>query len=171
MPCFYGIDPGITGGLAIIHQDDRMLPQVYPFRWTTDEIYVRLFADRLKGNDKCFQCNTKAVVVIERISSAIHGINKSSQSKLYGMYRGTCLLLTSLGQIYFDVPGSKWQRGLGIEKRRPHETTREWKRRLQQFAIELGYNVSLDVADCVLLAEYGKRMWNGTLVRGKKATR
>lgn len=140
---FVGIDPGATGGISVITPSRRLL--VYPFKDKTESEIA-----------SCLQQCTfdPCTVYIEKVHSmpgqGVVSMFKFGQN--LGFLRG-CLVT---GKVpFFDVTPQQWQKGLGLGKKYP--TRDERKRAMQQQAQQWfpGTTINRDVADSVLIAEYG----------------
>lgn len=156
---YLGVDPGMKGGLSAIHPSG---------------VAVVAMPETEKGITDWFRCrNTEGTIVtVEWIHPCIVGIHKGKMAKLYGNYMGLRMACIAFNIPMTVVQPVKWQRSLGIEKRREGEKTNKWKDRLLATAKKLYpyldcWKGSLDfqrrVCDSLLIAEYGKRVHQGLL--------
>lgn len=150
-----GIDPGASGGIAVIHGDGEL--QTWPMPATEKDVWecLKKYA-YLLGHDTP---QPWAFAVVEWIHPAIQGIGKSPMSKLYGNYMMLRGMLTAAEIPYEVVQPRKWQKEMGIAVRGKTEGRTQWKQRLRQRAQQLfpAANVTLAVADAILIAEYNRR--------------
>jgi Holliday junction resolvasome RuvABC endonuclease subunit len=153
---YLGIDPGVSGGLAILSSDgtvqvthmshtDKDLWEWFA-RWAPKHPQVSLFA------------------VIEKVASSPQMGVVSAFT--FGMGRGKLLMALTAAAIPFEeVTPQSWQKGLGIPKRGKTESKGQFKNRLKQKASQLFPDVSITLATCdaLLLAEYVRRKREGRL--------
>lgn len=146
---FIGIDPGVNGGIAVI-QDSfssielTSMPDNEMTIWNT-----------LRG----YPTQARCIAVIEKIPTAIFGVDKSSCSKLYGSYMSLRMALIASGIKFDAVPAKNWQKVAQIPSRAKGETTTKWKNRLKDRAKYLYPNVggiTLKTCDALLIAYYCK---------------
>lgn len=142
---YLGIDPGASGGLAIISSN----PSGWDMPSTERDIWELI--DHL--SDSCDKA------LIEWIHPAIQGIGKSPMSKLYGNYMACRMALVAAEIPFDDVKPAAWQKELGM-KRSKDEKQHKWKGRLKQKAQQLfpQCHVTLKTADALLIAEYCRRI-------------
>lgn len=146
MPKLYlGIDPGVSGGLALIGE---VRPKVFPMPDTEQGIYHRIRSIGLG-----------VPAVIEEIVPNLFGAAKSSVCKLYGNYLACRMALVACGVRFEAVKPKVWQSHFGLKKAKGTDSTR-WKNLLMQeaqsrFPIT---HVDLRVSDALLLAEYCRQM-------------
>jgi hypothetical protein len=149
---FLGIDPGKSGGLAMITSDG--IDQVFKMPETESDI-ARLFEERIKpaGVSFCY---------IEKVHS-FPGEGVSSSFK-FGKNTGLLIGLLLAHKISFEEKMPIfWQRALGIPPRRKkptEELKREFKNRLKDTAQKLfpHLKVTLKTADALLIAEAARRI-------------
>lgn len=144
---FLGIDPGVSGGLGIV-----------------DEFGQHVAAFRLKdATDRdvweWFETNTSTAEIrgcMEKVSASpqMGVVSAFTFGNGNGFLRG--LLVASA--IPFDmVTPQRWQKELNCLSRGDKNVT---KARAQQ--LWPGVKITHGVADCLLIAEYGRRQWTKT---------
>ena len=149
MPAYLGIDPGASGGLALINGAHCMahgMPATERDLW-----------ERLKAWDAVTMC------CIEKVGGYMPGSKGNIGSAMfkfgqsYGFLRGC---LTAAGIPYEEVHPAKWQRSLGIAPRGREEPKNHFKNRLKQKAQQLfpKLQVTLCTADALLIAEHCRRV-------------
>lgn len=159
---YLGIDPGLSGGLAIISTDG--IAQAFRMPRTEPDI-ARLFEQRIKPAGISF-------CIIEAVHS-FPGQGVSS-SFTFGRNAGLLIGLLLAHKIPFEeIQPRAWQKALGIpprvkKPRKPkpfmnypaEETQSEWKNRLKIKAQQLfpEVDVTLYTADALLIAETAKRI-------------
>lgn len=143
-----GIDPGKSGGIAVISADTdasvKPMPPSLPELW--DEI--RSIASLWRGH--CF-------AILEQVH-AMPGQGVSSTFK-FGQGYGSIEMALVAAEIPFDrVQPTKWQRAVGVPSIQGESYT-DRKRRLKGRAMELfpelRKDITLKTADALLLAHYG----------------
>ncbi len=167
-PAIYiGIDPGASGGLAFIYND-----QVTAFSMpkTERDIWDAVY-DELAATD----ADTRRFAVIERVGGFIAG-NPSPGSAMFKFghsYGGLRMALVGNDVPFDDVTPQKWQKALGITPRNKEESKPQFKNRLKARAQLLfpKLRVTLDTADALLLAEFCRRMRTGSLGEKPEAKR
>lgn len=149
---FIGIDPGQSGGLALLWGEHSNLT---PIPATEADVWM-WFQDMLwRGG---------CIAVVERV----HAFPKQGVSSTFKFgvgYGGLRMALTAAGIPFEDVAPHQWQKALGIPKRKRNETARQWKNRLKAKAQQLfpQENITLATADALLIAEYCRRKHTGIL--------
>lgn len=154
--CIYlGFDPGATGGIAAVRGSEVLINKPMPS--TEKDIWEFINLTGLH--------NAPRMAVIEQISTAIYGTDKSTQSKLYGNYAALRMACTAAGIAYETITPRKWQAGLGIAARKLEESDTVWKNRLKIKAQQLfpRATVTLATADAILISEYCRRRNLGLL--------
>lgn len=134
-----GIDPGASGGIAVLN------PTV-------------LAVHKLDGTERDardFLCGvnlSESFAYIERVHSMPkQGVASSFKfGQSYGFLRG---LLIGLGIPFEEVTPQKWQKAMGCMSKGDKNVT---KGRAQQ--LFPGVKVTHAIADCLLIAEYGRRI-------------
>ena len=157
---YLGIDPGASGGLAMISPMASLRNQhvsAVPMPATERDVWEWFRQGR----------SSVEFAVIERVGGFIQG-NPSPGSAMFKFGRGTGLLIGFLiaCQIPFEeITPQKWQKGLGIAPRRKDEEKTQFKNRLKAFAQKLfpDVKVTLKTCDSLLIAEFARRYREGTL--------
>lgn len=145
-----GIDPGEKGGIAVC--SDSILMEAYNMPESYTEIY-----DFLKGlKDKYYPLH----VVLEDVGHGIPG-QSSKATAIFARHNGHLeMALYALGIPSEKVTPQKWQKEysntLGTSK---GKTKTEWKNKLKSEAKRRfpTIAITLNTADAVLIAEYGRR--------------
>lgn len=142
---FIGIDPGKNGGICVLRGSAIEYLRRMP---NTERDIWNLIDDLPVGN-----------VIIEKVHS------RPGQSSVatftfgtnYGLLRGFLIA----AELPFDqcIP-QKWQRYLGIRKKRAEESQSQWKNHLKSVAQQKHPNahITLNTADALLIAEYCRRI-------------
>lgn len=160
---YLGIDPGKSGGLAVVGPDGLMreLIKMPPTERDLLDWLRWLKSDPVTLGD--------VVGAVEWIHPAIKNIGKSPMSKLYGNYMSCRMALIASGIPFDTVMPAKWQRGIGVSKRGKTETPTQWKNRLKARAQELhpGEHITLATADALLIATFLQRLKLGQLGHGQ----
>jgi len=182
---YLGIDPGQSGGLALIdYVGNHSAVLLQPMPETERDVWDWITAN--VGDET-------AVAMIEQVHT-MPGQGIASSGKFmqgYGFLRGC---LTAAGIPFEAVRPQQWIKGLDIPQRARHtktkrvqvsrgknkgewrnqkyggETDREWKTRLKAHAQQLfpKAQVTLATADALLIAEYCRRKNEGLLQEKKK---
>lgn len=142
------LDPGEKGGIAVLDGDE-----LYTFSMPTT--YADIFIN-LKGIQEDFGI-TKAV--LEKVGTGIPG-QSSKATATFARHNGHLeMALYALGIQTEEVTPQKWQKfysnSIGTAK---GLTKTEWKNKLKGLAQRLypRTKVTLNTADAILLAHYGK---------------
>ena len=142
------IDPGLKGGIAVLEGDKLY---TFPMPETYADVYLVL-----KGLQEDFGI-TKAV--IERVGLGLPG-QSSKATATFARHNGHLeMALYALGIQTEEVTPQKWQKfysnQIGSSK---GLTKTEWKNKLKGLAQRLypRTKVTLNTADAILLAHYGK---------------
>lgn len=147
---YIGIDPGQTGGLAIIGDtvDVVKMPPTEADIWSW-------FLDKKDTN--CF-------AIIEKVHS-MPGQGVASTFKFGQGYGGLRMALIAAGIPFDEVTPMKWQKALGIPVKSKKESKTEFKNRLKAKSQQLfpKIKMTLDICDALLIAEYNKRKQEGNL--------
>lgn len=144
-----GIDPGKSGGMAILPKDGVSGVNTAKLSVTEAEIaYFMKFAQREAQVD---------FAMIERVHAMPkQGVSSTfSFGQSYGFLRG-CLI--SLGIPFEEVTPGKWQRSMGCLSKGDKNVT---KARAQQLFPRV--KVTHAIADALLIAEYCRRVRCGEL--------
>jgi hypothetical protein len=146
---YFSIDPGAQGAAVIARKGEI-------------RDYLPLSGATARGIwDFISQCDLgDATAVIEKVPTAIFGAGKSSCSKLYGSFCELRAFLVAAQIPFEEVQATKWQKELGIPKRKKNETRTKWKNRLKSHAERLfpQIKVTLAICDALLISEYCRRV-------------
>lgn len=157
LPIYVGIDPGMSGGLALIADYGLRAEKM---RATERDLWqwVRL----------CNAGDGRVFAVIERVTGYVgDGGNTGSSQFKFGTNYGLCrMALVAAGIPFEEVGAAQWQRALGIPTK-AGKTRTEHKNILKQRAQQLfpSAGITLATADAVLIAEYCRRKRTGLLGR------
>ena len=148
---FVGIDPGQSGGIAVLDQYKVVLT-VMPATETDVWRWIR---------DNCVGCTS---AVIEKV----HAMPQQGVSSTFKFGVGVGLLrgcLIAAGISWEEVTPQRWIKALEIPYRGKTETKVEFKNRLKAKAQRLfpGIDVTLKTADALLLATYCQKKYEGKL--------
>ncbi len=153
MSVFMGIDPGASGGIAVVHDgivEAASMPKTerdvweWINRWSSPEMFA----------------------VIEKVGGFIGVPHPGSAMFKFGMSCGGLrMALTAAGVPYEDVTPQKWQKALGIPVRKKTESKGDHKNVLKAAAQRIfpKEKITLATADALLLVEYCRRKRTGTL--------
>lgn len=149
-PIYIGVDPGMSGGLAIITPDESMgmeMPESERDIWD----WFHLWEDR----------RFYAAFAVIEIVHAMPGNGVSGMFKFGMSYGGLRMALTAAAIPFDGVRPQEWQKALGIKGRdkKDGESQPDFKKRLRARAQQLfpSLEVTLATADALLLAEYCRR--------------
>lgn len=174
MKYFMGIDPGQSGGIACITEERELV-----------------FAVKMPSNERDIYKEIQGKIYFCLIEK-VHAMPKQGVSSTFkfGMGYGGLRMALIGNEVPFDeVTPQKWQKGLSIPKRIPHdktmlvkitkgknkgkmrekkyggETDSQWKNRLKSKAQQLfpSFRVTLETADALLIAEYCRMRQAGLL--------
>lgn len=158
---FIGIDPGASGGIAVLWPDGSVSTQSMPDT-------LREMWESIHSYQDIPGCQVKAY--LERVGGFIGNeagatgkqINRASGHTMFrfGQFYGQIQMALTAAQIPFEeVPPQRWVKIMGISPRKKSETKTEWKRRCKEFAQKLHPTVTItnSTADAVLIAEACKR--------------
>lgn len=149
---YLGIDPGKSGGIAVLSGYSVVLYKMPDSESDIAEILTAY--SRVPGYR----------AMIEKVSSSPQmGVTSAfTFGRGYGFLRGC---LTSLRISFQEVPPQTWQKALSIPQRKKTESQPQFKRRLVDFAKRLfpgdAKQINLSTADALLIAEYCRRVNNG----------
>lgn len=155
---YLGIDPGSSGGIALISKSGEVV--LYPVdKHTPADLWelVGLWTPLAGG--------ARAYAAIERNTGYVGGGGNTGSSMFafgtnYGMLWGFLIA----AKIPYERPTpQQWQKVVGITPRYKGEGKKEWKNRLKAHAQSLfpQETVTLDTADALLIAEYCRRINQG----------
>ena len=143
-----GIDPGNAGGIAIIEGNN-----LYTFKMP--DTYADIY-EMLKGLQEDFNI---VIAFLERVGTGVPG-QSSKATATFARHNGHLeMALYALGIQTEEVTPQKWQKfysnQIGSSK---GLTKTEWKNKLKGLAQRLypTEKVTLNTADAILLAHYGK---------------
>ena len=144
-----GIDPGNSGGIAILYHGEIITKILDPKRSTERDISLFL-------KEHCLN----SICCIEKVSAGGPAAGLQSARSMftfgqsYGFLRG---ILTATEIPYHSVSPAIWMKNYGL-KRKKDEGKSAWKNRLRGLAEQLypKSHITLAVADAVLLADYAK---------------
>jgi crossover junction endodeoxyribonuclease RuvC len=148
-PCFLGCDPGLSGGMAILQADGRVV-DASPMPKTPRDIfdYFEEFTPLVR------------FALIE----AVHAMPDQGVSGVFKF--GWCLGLLDMALVripHESVQPGVWQRAFGLIRANKQESRVEKKNRHKRVAQELFPNVKVThaLADALLIAAYAKRTFGG----------
>lgn len=157
-PAFIGIDPGVSGGVASIWGHSVVMEAMPP---TEADIFAWFLSQKPR--------EINYFAVIEKVGGFIKG-NPAPGSAMFKFgvgYGGLRMALIACGIPFEEVTPQKWQKALGITPRdnKGNESKSAFKNRLKAKAQQLfpGEKITLAVADALLIAEYCRRVRQGTL--------
>lgn len=148
---FIGIDPGQSGGIAVIRSTSTFVTFA-KFKGQSEQDMVNMF------NGIKVEC-AHPVVYLEQVH-AMPRQGVSSTFKFgasYGFLRGLCV---SQGFKINDVTPQKWQKALGCLTGGDKNVS---KRKAQQLFPALAHRITHAVADALLLAVYAEQVTNGEI--------
>lgn len=160
-PVIVGIDPGKSGGIAIL-QGSSLITHLMP----DSDLSLRKIADGLEA----FEVEGLEVVVYIEKVGAMPGQGVTSMFTFGQGYGKIQQAFCKLRREF--VTPQTWQKGLRIQGRKKVESKPQFKNRLKLKAEELypkssvwelGVTKQRAVCDAILIAEYGKRKESGTL--------
>lgn len=155
VPHYLGVDPGASGGLAVLRGTGELLSAV-PIL-ATDKDVLNWLSDHLGYTALCNG-------VLERVHS-MPGQGVASTFKFGVSYGSLRMALAAAGIPFDEVNPAVWQKGVGIPPRKKTESRTDWKNRLKARAQQLfpGEKVTLATADALLIATFCMRKKTGTL--------
>ena len=163
---YLGIDPGASGGLAVVYRygvRDGSVEAV-PMPATERDIWDWFVQWKDSGLGR-----SKPIAVIEKVTGYIgDGGNPGSAMFKFGTSYGGLRMALIAAEIPFEeITPQAWQKASGIfpRKSRGGETKTQWKNRLKSKAQQLFplVKVTLPTADALLIAEYCMRKHEGRL--------
>lgn len=154
MEYIIGIDPGASGGIAVLGMDGAVV-SVDKMPGTMQDVLEYLSpyrASRLGGG--------RAVCYLEAVGYGMPGQSSSATAKFARHCGHLEMALLALGIPANEVTPAKWMRTFQLGKSSDYSKT-EWKNRLkskaQQLFPTLGKAVTLSTSDALLIAEYGRK--------------
>lgn len=150
MKVIIGIDPGMSGGIAVLSMEGDVI-DVSKMPETKQDIYEYLleFASDEESTPVCY------------LEDVGHGLPGQS-SKATATFARHCghleMALLALRIQTFTVTPNKWMKSYQLGKSSEYEK-RVWKNRLKEKAQQLfpSVKVTLANADALLIAEYGRK--------------
>ena len=157
---YLGIDPGASGGLAILNGSAT---EAVAMPATERDVWLWICSDSPATREYLPQ-----FAVIEKVGGYVRGASGNVGSAMFRFgvsYGGLRMALVAAGIPFEEVPPRKWQKALGISPRRKDEARVQWKNRLKAKAQQLFPRecVTLATADALLIATYCMRKRTGTL--------
>ena len=145
---YIGIDPGLSGGIAILNQDGSV-KYVVAMPDTPRDIYEFLFS--YKEDSRC---------VLEDVGHGMPG-QSSKATATFARHNGHLeMALLALGIPTEKVTPQKWIKVYQLKKKKEQDKN-EWKNVLkakaQSLFPQLGKKVTLKTCDALLIAEYARR--------------
>ena len=145
---YIGIDPGLSGGIAILNQDGSV-KEVVAMPDTPRDIYEFLFSYR--EDSRC---------VLEDVGHGMPG-QSSKATATFARHNGHLeMALLALGIPTEKVTPQKWIKVYQLKKKKEQDKN-EWKNVLkakaQSLFPQLGKKVTLKTCDALLIAEYARR--------------
>lgn len=143
---YIGIDPGKSGGIAII---DSRVTFTRPMPSSERGIWEVIAVED----------NSHTFAVIEKV----HAMPKQGVTSMFTFgvgYGGLRMALIAAGIPFEEVTPQKWQKSFGMVRKKS-ELNSVWKRRLMAKAQQLFplVDVTLKTADALLIAEYARRTY------------
>lgn len=145
---YIGIDPGLSGGIAILNQDGSV-KDVVAMPDTPRDIYEFLLS--YKEDSRC---------VLEDVGHGMPG-QSSKATATFARHNGHLeMALLALGIPTEKVTPQKWIKVYQLKKKKEQDKN-EWKNVLkakaQSLFPQLGKKVTLKTCDALLIAEYARR--------------
>lgn len=145
---FIGLDPGVSGGIAVLSQHGRPMATLKLAGATERDIlgFLSMFPD--------------SHAMLEKVWSQ-PGCGHSGAFKFGGSYYGLRMALTAVGIPFDEVIPVKWQTTLSCRTKGDKNVTR--RRAEDLFPMT---KITHAIADALLIAVYARRLFKGTY--GKK---
>lgn len=146
---FLGIDPGKSGGMAVVTSTRRLLTFFSLAKATERDIWEFVSSD------------TYSFSTIEKVGGFTGTPQPGSRMFNFGQgYGALRMSLIAAGVPFDEVRPQKWLKEFGLIRAKT-DTDTIWKNRLRQKAEQLfpGVKITLAVSDAVLLAEYARRFY------------
>lgn len=151
---YMGIDPGNNGGMAVLDADGHLLAVTKMPDTPSDALrWIR------EQSNNC-------VAVLEQVGGYVGKGQPGSAMFNFGRGFGNLEMALLACEVPFDlVQPRKWQKAMGVPVRKKNESKVHWKNRLKAVAQRLfpSENVTLAVADALLIAEYCRRLHRGMI--------
>lgn len=155
-----GIDPGMSGGIAVL-DGNGCIVSVVKMPQTMMDLYnhLREIIDSMRGGDPC-----RVICYMEKVGMGMPG-QSSKATATFARHCGHLeMALLSLGIPTVEVTPQRWMKSLGMGSSK-NSTKTEWKNKLkgaaQQLFPELGKKITLNTSDALLIAVYGKKQETG----------
>ena len=150
-----GIDPGAKGGIAVL-DDSGAVASVVKMPETPQDIlsYLRDVQQRSDVFGDVVTC------YMEAVGFGMPGQSSSATAKFARHCGHLEMALLALGIPTNTVTPQKWEKTYQLGKSSGYSKS-EWKNKLkakaQQLFPRLGNKITLATADCLLIAEYGRK--------------
>lgn len=151
---YIGIDPGLSGGLAILAAEGAVVSAV-PMPSTDADVFAHL--DASAGVDIFEPKATSARAILERVSASPQ-MGVTSAFTFGKGYGGLRMALTAAGIPFDEVTPQKWQKAMQCLTGGDKNVS---KRRAQQLFPQV--KITHAIADALLIAEYCRRFHLGML--------
>jgi hypothetical protein len=148
---FFGIDPGVNGGIAYLCQGVATL---YSFKDRTLGDMVKLFDLVFKG------VRGESKVILERVHAMPSKFRGCSTSWTLAENYATLKTLLTVYEVPYEVVlPEKWQTVMGvrIKKTKQKVDKKKINREKAQALFPKTAGITLDTADALLIAEYNRR--------------
>lgn len=154
---FVGIDPGSSGGIAMIDP----LGLVMTWKMPSDEEDMVNLMELLPSN----KSRPGGYIYIEKVGGFMgegKGKDKKNAASAHTMFkfgRGVGVLIGALlafDTVFTEIPPQQWQKGLNLHPKNRYRGKTAWKNYLKKTAQEYfpSEKVTLYNADALLIAEY-----------------
>jgi Holliday junction resolvasome RuvABC endonuclease subunit len=146
---YLGIDPGNSGGMAIIDEDGTI--DLLDLSKTTEHDVVTWIARH--------KFTGPITATVEMVGS-MPGQGVASTFKFGRSYGFVLGVITALSIPYVKKTPQTWQRAVGVTKRGKNESKTLYKNRLKSLAQQLfagQKGITLKTCDALLIAEYTRR--------------
>lgn len=153
---YVGIDPGASGGIAILTDGTPKLWSMTAMGTLEDQWDFFRVLEKIKDGDPTLDI----FVGIEKVGGYVGG-NPTPGSAMFnfGVGWGTLrAFVVAAGLPFEEIPPQRWMKTFGM-KADKKETKTAWKNRLKQKAQSLfpGEKITLATADALLIAEHVRR--------------
>jgi crossover junction endodeoxyribonuclease RuvC len=152
MRVIIGIDPGMSGGIAVIDEDGKAI-DVSKMPETKQDIYDYLKEYASTDINEC-----TSVCYLEDVGHGLPG-QSSKATATFARHCGHLeMALLALRIPTHTVTPQKWMKSYQLGKSSQYEK-REWKNKLKEKAQQIfpKIKVTLCNADALLIAEYGRK--------------
>ena len=146
-----GIDPGLSGGIAVLDMDGNVI-EIRKMPETPQDIL-----DCMRRYCGSMLFNNDVVCYLEKVGMGMPG-QSSKATATFARHNGHLeMALLSLGIKTNSVTPNKWEKFYQLGKSTGYSKT-EWKNKLKAKAQQLfpKEKVTLAVCDSLLIAEYGR---------------